>query len=79
MGLGPKDRIDHLLVKKYAKEQVDNHTDLTSMIDADKMMDAMNDYATMYKNMNALNMKLKAVCYGVNSMAAKYRRSISAA
>lgn len=79
MAVGPKDHIDKLLVKKYSKEQVDNHSDMTSMIDPEKMMEVMNDYAMMHKNMNALNQKLKNVCYNINSISAKYRRSASAA
>ena len=44
MAVGAQDRIDKLLVKKYAKEQVDNHDlGMSSMVDPEKMMVAMND------------------------------------
>ena len=42
MAVGARDYIDQLLVKKYADEKVDNHDALESMIDPNKMLDAMN-------------------------------------
>ena len=45
MTIGAKDRIDILLVKKYATMKVDNPTVQVSMISPDKMYEAMNDYA----------------------------------
>ena len=63
MAVGAKDRIDKLLVKKYAKEQVDNH-DLTahSMVNPDKMMEAMNDYASVHKNMMMMSNRISDLC-----------------
>ena len=51
MAIGAEDYIDQLLVKKYAEEKVDNHEDMESMVNPEKMMEVMNDYASMYRNM----------------------------
>ncbi len=75
MAIGAEDYIDQLLVKKYAEEKVDNHDDMESMVDPDKMMSAMNDYASMYKNMMMLKQRLNIACYAVNARNAKYNQS----
>ena len=68
MAIGAEDYIDQLLVKKYAEEKVDNHENMESMVDPKKMMDAMNDYASMYRNMmNA--------CYAINARTARYNKT----
>lgn len=72
MAIGAKDYIDQLLVKKYAKEQVDNHENTTSMIHPDKMMSAMNDYAAMSRNMFVLNQRLNSACSRLNARTARY-------
>lgn len=77
MAVGPQDYIDRLLIKKYSQEKVDNHDASPSMIDPDKMMDAMTDYANMRKNMFALNQSLKNACSGINAMNAQYRKSVN--
>lgn len=69
MAVGARDYIDKLLVKKYADEKVDNHDSMESMVDPDKMLDAMNDVATIQRNMFALSQRLSAVCYGINAKA----------
>ena len=51
MAIGARDYIDKLLVKKYADEKVDNHDAMESMVDPNKMLDAMNDVATIQRNM----------------------------
>lgn len=78
MAVGPKDMIDQLLVKKYASEKVNNHEQI-KMVDAGKMMDAMTDYATMRRNMLALNNKLVLACSALNAKSVKYRQSKSCA
>lgn len=68
MAIGAKDRIDKLLVQKYAKEKVDNHDlGVTSMVDPEKMMDAMNDYAAVQRNMLMMSGRLAELCAGVKS------------
>ncbi len=75
MAIGAEDYIDQLLVKKYAEEKVDNHDDMESMVDPNKMMSAMNDYASMYRNMMVLKQRLNIACYAVNAKNARYNRS----
>jgi len=68
MAVGAKDRIDQLLVKKYAKEQVDNHDlGVSSMVDPEKMMEAMNDYAAIQRNMLIMSGKLANLCSGIKA------------
>ena len=72
MAIGARDYIDKLLVKKYAKEQVDNHENVQSMVNPEKMMSAMNDYAAMSRNMFALNQQLHIACSRLNARSARY-------
>lgn len=78
MAIGAKDYIDQLLVKKYSQEKVDNHENITSMVNPEKMMEAMNDYASMHRNMFALSQKLNAACYAINARTAKYTKMVNA-
>ena len=73
MAVGARDYIDKLLVKKYADEKVDNHESMESMVDPDKMLDAMNDVATIQRNMFALSQRLSTICYAINAKA-RYQR-----
>ena len=77
MAIGAQDYIDQLLVQKYSQEKVDNHDGIQSMINPEKMMEAMNDYSSMSRNMFALNKKLTAACYAINAVSAQYRRAAS--
>ncbi len=74
MAIGARDYIDKLLVKKYADEKVDNHDAMESMVDPNKMLDAMNDVATIQRNMFMLSQKLSTVCYAINAKAARYQK-----
>ena len=74
MAVGPRDYIDQLLVKKYADEKVDN-PEIASLVDADKMLNAMSDYSDMRRNMMVLNNKLTNICAQLNEKAAQYRVS----
>lgn len=70
MTIGARDRIDKLLVKKYAKEKVDNHDlGITSMVAPEKMMEAMNDYAAVQRNMLILSGELSNLCTGIKAKA----------
>lgn len=73
MAVGARDYIDKLLVKKYADEKVDNHDALESMIDPNKMLEVMNDVATIQRNMFALSQKLQNSCYAINARVARYK------
>ena len=75
MAVGANDYIDQLLVRKYAQEKVDNHDTAPSMVQPEKMMEAINDYASMSRNMMALNQKLNAACYAIRAMNAQYRKA----
>ena len=63
MAVGARDYIDKLLVKKYADEKVDNHDALESMVDPEKMLDAMNDVAMIQRNMFALSQRLQSAYF----------------
>ncbi len=73
MAIGARDTIDQLLVQKYAEEKVDNHDNLPSMVDPEKMMGAMRDYAFMQANMFAMSQRLKKVCASINAKTASYK------
>jgi hypothetical protein len=75
MSVGAEDYIDQLLVKKYAEEKVDNHENMESMVDPNKMMNTMNDYAGMYRNMMALKQRLSIACYAINARTARYNKT----
>lgn len=75
MAVGARDYIDKLLVKKYSNEKVDNHDALESMVDPQKMLEAMNDVAMIQKNMFTLSQRLCCSCYALNAKAARYKRS----
>ena len=74
MAIGARDYIDKLLVKKYADEKVDNHDAMESMVDPNKMLEAMNDVATIQRNMFMLSQKLCSACYAINAKAARYQK-----
>ena len=78
MAVGARDYIDKLLVKKYADEKVDNHENsVESMVDPQKMLDAMNDVANIQRNMFVLSQRLQATCYAINAKA-RYKSKESA-
>ena len=71
MAFGAKDKIDRELVKKYAKLKMDN-PETTKLVDSQKMLSAMNDYAAMQRNMLDMNSKLKDICSNVTSKSVVY-------
>ena len=73
MAIGAEDYIDQLLVKKYADEKVDNHDNLESLVEPEKMLEAMNDVAMIQRNMFMLSQKLNSACYAINAKAARYK------
>ena len=75
MAIGARDYIDKLLVKKYADEKVDNHEAMESMVNPEKMLETMNDVASIQRNMLALSQKLACTCYAINARAARYKRA----
>lgn len=75
MAIGAKDRIDVLLVKKYATMKVDNPTIQSSMINPEKMYEAMNDYAHMHLAMINMQQSLRETCIKAISQNIQYRKS----
>ncbi len=76
MGVGADDYIDRMLVQKYQEEKVDNHDNTESMVDPNKMLEAMNDYAATMRNMAALRQRLNIACYAINARTARYQKSL---
>lgn len=76
MGIGAEDYIDRMLVQKYQEEKVDNHENTESMVDPDKMLEAMNDYAATLRNMVQLRQRLNIACYAINARTARYQKSM---
>ena len=76
MGVGAEDYIDKMLVQKDQEERVDNHDNMESMVDPNKMMEAMNDYAATVRNMMELRQRLNIACYAINARTARYQRSM---
>ena len=75
MAIGARDRIDAMLVRKYAMQKVDNPIIQTSMVDPEKMYEAMNDYAQMHLRMLNIQQKLKETCINAISGSIKYTKS----
>ena len=74
MAVGARDELDIALVKKYASLKVDNPIQV-SMIDAGKMYEAMNDYASTQKAMILMKNKLYSTCTKATAMAIQYNKT----
>ncbi len=72
MGIGAKDTLDIALVKKYNSLRVDNPIVGNSMVDPNKMYDAMNDYASMQKSMLDIQQKLHSTCLNAITPSIQY-------
>lgn len=75
MTIGAVDFIDQLLVDKYDQVQVDNHGDIKSAVEPEKMLGAMNEFANMSRNMLVLNQKLTSTCNALKAVNAQYRKA----
>lgn len=75
MAIGVTDYIDQLLVQKYSLEKVDNHESMVSAVEPEKMMSALNDHASMSRNMFLLNQTLKNSCSAIKSRNVQYRKA----
>ena len=73
MAFKQQDRIDKNLVKKYYNLKMEN-PDTTKLVDSKKMLDTMNEYAMMQRNMFAINEKLKSICNDVTSKSVVYMK-----
>lgn len=75
MAVGAKDNIDRLLVQEYAGKVTLCTAESATAIEPEKMLGAMQDYASMRKAMFDMRDKLKTLCYGVNAKSANYTSS----
>ena len=75
MGIGAKDGLDVALVKKYGSLRVDNPIVGNSMVDPNKMFDAMNDFALMHRSMLDIQQKLHATCLNAITPGIQYNRT----
>lgn len=73
MAFKQQDRTDKNLVKKYYNLKMEN-PDTTKLVDSQKMLDTMNEYAMMQRNMFAMNEKLKSICNDVTSKSVVYMK-----
>lgn len=73
MAIGASSKLDAELVKKYSKLKVDN-PDTTKLVDSQKVLSAMNDYAMMQRSMMDMNSRLKEICSSVTSKSAVYMK-----
>ena len=48
---------------------------MESMVDPNKMLEAMNDVAMIQRNMFALSQKLCSTCYAINARSASYKKA----
>ncbi|GBF23239.1 hypothetical protein tpqmel_0643 [Candidatus Gastranaerophilus sp. (ex Termes propinquus)] len=75
MAVGARDHLDLMLVKKYAGAKVDNPIVGNSMVEPEKMYDAMHDFARMNLNMLNLQKKLRSTCMKTVAAGIQYRKS----
>ena len=73
MAIGARDNIDRELVRKYAKLKMDN-PETTRLVDSQSMLEAMNEYARIQREMMEMDKKLKEICSNVTSKSVKYMR-----
>ena len=72
--LGQEIILTNFWSKKYADEKVDNHDAVESMVNPEKMLEAMNDVAAIQRNMFMLSQRLSSACYAINAKAARYQK-----
>lgn len=74
MAIGAKDRLDKALVKKYQSAKVDNAVIQNSMVDPNKMMDTLNDYANAHLEAYRIQQSLHDLCLKAMAMNIKYTK-----
>ena len=62
MAVGARDRLDIALVRKYNSLKVDNPIVGESLVNPDKMYEAMNDWANMTKSFMDVRKSLRETC-----------------
>ena len=74
MAIGAHDNLDRALVKKYQSLKVDNAIVESSMIDPNKMMATMNDYANAHMEAFRIQQALRNICTKAISMNIQYTK-----
>ena len=74
MTVGAHDSLDRALVKKYQSLKVDNAVIQSSMIDPNKMMETMNDYANAHMEAFRIQQTLRNICTKAISMNIQYTK-----
>ena len=74
MTVGAHDSLDKALVKKYQSLKVDNAEIQTSMIDPNKLMETMNDYANAHMEAFRIQQTLRNICTKAISMNIHYTK-----
>ncbi len=74
MAVGAKDKLDKALVKKYQSLKVDNAIIQSSMVDPNKMLETMNDYANAHMEAFRIHQALKDMCTKAISMNIQYTK-----
>ena len=74
MTIGAQDNLDRALVKKYQSLKVDNAIVQSSMIDPNKLMNTMNDYANAHMEAFRIQQALKDICTKAISMNIQYTK-----
>ena len=74
MSIGAQDNLDRALVKKYQSLKVDNAIVQSSMIDPNKLMSTMNDYANAHMEAFRIQQALKDICTKAISMNIQYTK-----
>ena len=74
MAVGANDKLDKALVKKYQSLKVDNAIIQSSMIDPNKMMDTMNDFANAQMNAFRIQEALRDICTKAITMNIQYTK-----
>ena len=74
MAVGAQDKLDKALVKKYQTLKVDNAIIQSSMIDPNKMLGVMNDYANAHMEAFRIQNALKDICQKAISMNIHYTK-----
>ena len=74
MAVGAHDSLDKALVKKYQSLKVDNAEIQSSMIDPNKLMETMNDYANAHMEAFRIQQTLRNICTKAISMNIQYTK-----
>lgn len=74
MSIGPKDSLEEFIVKRYAQKQMNLPRVAESVVDPDKMMLSMNNYAIAGKCMAAIGRRISSISYAINAANADYSK-----